>query len=277
MDVKLLKSDILTNNIPNFLIFIEEEPALSKQYLTYMSSTLNKAIKFYDSADAVIYDVTTNMKDDYLYIVFNDQNVIKNPSYVTNLVALNRNIVVCFSSMDKADLFYKTNKSYIVVFEKLDTNSLLAYAQKLCKNHKVTIEQSKLFTLISYCDNNLGILLSELDKIFIMEQDNSNVLVDYMMRNGFPDYRKTNIFEYINKVLSKKTDAFSDLLKLTDSPVSIVYNMYNTARKRLIDTKNPFYGNIMSYCYKIYSGIIDGTMSDKYAIRYLMLLVYSGS
>ena len=274
MDIKLLKSDILTNNIPNFLIFVEEEPALSKQYLTQISNTISKAVKYYDSADGVIYDITTNMREDFLYVIYNDQNILKNPEYVKNLIALNRNIVVCFPTIDKTSAFYKDNKAYIVIFSKLDTYSLLAYAQKLCKNHKVTIDQDKLMTLISCCDNNLGMLLNELDKIFTLEQDNSNLLVDYMMRNGFPDYRRVNMFDYINKVLYKNKSAFADLLKINDTPVTILFNMYNMARKKLIDTRNPLYGKIMSLCYKMYSGIIDGTVSDKYAVKYVMLKIY---
>ena len=275
MDIKLLKSDILTNNIPDFLIFIEEEPALSKQYITHISNTLNKAYKYYDSADAVIYDITTNLKEDYVYIIYNDANILKNPKYISNLESLKRNIIVCLPTVDKTSAFYKENKTHIVVFEQLDTYSLLAYAQKLCKNHKTTIDQDKLLTLISYCDNRLGVLLNELDKIFILGQDNSNLLADYMMKNGFPDYRKVNMFEFINKVLYKKEEAFIDLIKLTDSPVSIIYNMYYTARKKLLDTRNPYFGYIMSLCFNAYSGIIDGTMSDKYALKHIMLSIYS--
>ena len=69
MDIKLLKTDILSNNIPNFLIFEVYEYALAEQYIDYISSTINKPIKLYYSSKEVIYDIETNLKEDYLYII----------------------------------------------------------------------------------------------------------------------------------------------------------------------------------------------------------------
>ena len=72
MDIKLLKNSILQNNIPKFLIFNAEEHTLCKQYIESMSTTLNKYHKYYDNADEVLYETSTNIKDDYLYIILND-------------------------------------------------------------------------------------------------------------------------------------------------------------------------------------------------------------
>ena len=72
----LLKSDILSNNIPKFLIFVEEEQALAKQYLTTISKTLNKECKYYDTADNVIYDIQTDIKSDCIYVILNDKNLL---------------------------------------------------------------------------------------------------------------------------------------------------------------------------------------------------------
>ena len=275
MDIKLLKSDILTNNIPKFLIFIEEEPALSKQYIVSMSNTLNKAYKYYDSADEVIYDATTNLREDFLYVIFNDEKIVKNPTYISSLANLNRNIVACFPQIDKSSDFFRSNKSNIVVFERLDKYSLLAYAQKMCKTHKTVVEQDKLLEIIECCDCRLGALMNELDKIFTLGQDNSNLLVDYLLKNGFPDYRNVNIYEFINCVLSRNKYAFRMALKIDDSPVGIVFAMYNKARVKLVDSRHPFYGYVMECCYEIYNRIIDGTLNDQYALQYLLHKVFT--
>ena len=275
MDIKLLKSDILSNNIPKFLIFIEEEPALSRQYIHSISNTLNKAYKYYDTADEVLYDVSTDLRNDYVYVIYNDDKILKKDTYIDALIKANRNIIVCFPSFDKNSSVYKDYKKYFVVFSKIDENSLLAYAIKKCKDNNCAIEQDKLAELIKRCDCNLGAVLNELEKIFILGQENSNVLVDYMLNNNFPDYRQKDLFDIINKILRKDFSAFKDLLKIDTSVVTIAYNMYNTSRAYLIKSRNPFYSKVMQICYEIYNGIIDGTMSTNYALQYLMFRMYS--
>lgn len=270
MDIKLLKSDILSNNIPNFMIFVMNEQCLCKQYITYMSDTLNKPYKYYDSADGVIYDITTNMRDDYFYIILNDKAVVTNPSYVDKLVGMNRNIIVCVNDVDKTSNFYKNNKNYFVFFDRLDKYTLLAYAQKLLSKNKIAVDQDKLLTLIDYCNCDLGIMLNELDKIICLAQDNSNVLVDYMLVNGFSDYRSVNIFKFMQKVLDGDKTAFSDYLKIDDSPVGLLYSIYNQSKDRLLNTKNTRYLKYMQLCYKLYSGVVDGTVNDKYAMQYFL-------
>lgn len=270
MDIKLLKSDILSNNIPKFLMFIMNEQCLCKQYITSMSDTLNKPYKYYDSADGVIYDITTNMRDDYLYIILNDKAMLTNQTYVQKLIELGRNIVVCFNDVDKTTSFYKNNKEYFVSFDKLDKYTLLAYAQKLLAKNKITVDQDKVLTMIEYCNCDLGIMLNELDKIITLSQDNSNVLVDYMLVNGFSDYRSVNIFKFIQKVLSGDKSALTDWSKIDDSPAGLFYTIYNQSKDRLINTKNEKYIKYMKLCYKLYSGIIDGTVNDKYAMQYFL-------
>ena len=81
MDIKELKSYISANNIPKFLIFNVENALLCKQYLVSISSTLGKHYKYYDTADEVLYETSTNLKDDYLYIILNDDKVLKNQNY----------------------------------------------------------------------------------------------------------------------------------------------------------------------------------------------------
>ena len=274
MEIKLLKSSILSNNIPNFLIFITEEQALSKQYIESMTNTLNKAFKYYRSAKEAIYDIETNLREDYLYIISNDESLLHDEYLISTLINSRRNVIVCFDELDKSSNFYKSNKDYIVDFKKLDKYTLLAYAQKLCKVHKCRINQEKLIMLIDYCNCDLGILLNELDKIFLLDQENSNILVDYLLENGFIDYRGASIFKFIDMVLNKDTNAFNYLARLDDSPVNIVFNMYNMAKRRLLATKNTFYGKVMQLCYKIYNGIIDGTLGADYAIKYLLMRLY---
>lgn len=270
MDIKLLKSDILSNNIPNFLIFSMDEPYLCKQYIKSISDTLNKPYKYYDTADGVIYDITTNLRDDYIYIILNDKAVTTNATYVSRLIELNKNIIICMNSVDKTSNFYKDNKQYVVCFDKLDRYTLLAYAQKTLAKNKITVEQDKVLTMIDYCNCDLGILMNELDKIVTLAQENSNVLMDYMLNNGFSDYRSADVSKFVQKTLNGDKTAFADWLKIEDSPVGIFHNIYTQSKNRLDYTKNERYLNYMKLTYKLCNHIIDGTISDKYAVQYLL-------
>lgn len=274
MNIKLLKTDILSNNIPNFLIFEVYEYALAKQYIDYISSTINKPIKLYYSSKEVIYDIETNLKEDNLYIIYNDKNVTIDDTLVDKLINSKRNIIVYYTELDRRSSFYKNNKNYIVEFKKLDKDTLLAYAIKLCKDKKCSIDQSKLITLIEYCNNDLGILINELDKIFTLEQENSNVLTKYLLEEGFIDYRETNIFDFINLILNKDKKAFEYYLRINESPVNILINLFNISKKRFISSRNLFYKDVMKLSYNLYCRILSGTIDSSYSIKYLMLKVF---
>lgn len=274
MNIKLLKTDILSNNIPNFLIFEVYEYALAKQYIDYISSTINKPTKLYYSSKEVIYDIETNLKEDNLYIIYNDKNVTIDDTLVDKLVNSKRNIIIYYTELDRLSSFYKNNKNYIVEFKKLDKDTLLAYAIKLCKDKKCSIDQDKLVTLIEYCNNDLGILINELDKIFTLEQENSNVLAKYLLEEGFIDYRETNIFDFINLILNKDKKAFEYYLRINESPVNILINLFNISKKRFISSRNLFYKDIMKLSYNLYCRILSGTVDSSYSIKYLMLKVF---
>ena len=67
---------------------------------------------YYATADEVIYDITTNMKEDFVYVIYNDKKILSKAEYIMSLSQLNRNIVICFPSIDKSSDFYKQNNKY---------------------------------------------------------------------------------------------------------------------------------------------------------------------
>ena len=271
MEVKALKAAVLTNNIPKFLIFIEDEQELAKQYITTISNTVSRPLKYYDCIDDVLYDIGNNFKEDVIYVVMNDQKVFKNDRYIEELIKTDKRIILRYDSFDKKSEAYKNYKAYCVTFPKLDNYTILKYLTKKCEENGVAIEQEKLLTLIDNCNCDLGECLNEMDKIFTLEQANSNVLMDYMLNNGFSDYRQVNMFSLINKIINKDQKAFKDRLKSNDSPMSILMNLYSTAKKRLSETKNNEYAKYMTMCKDLCFGIIDGSVNDRSALSYLML------
>ena len=278
MDIKLLKTAIKQNNIPKFLIFIANEPTLCRQYLDSMSNTLNKYHKFYNSADEVIYDATTNTREDFLYVILNDDKILKNPTYINELIKLDRNIVVYFNEFDTKNQIYKDYKDYFVNFKKLDKYTIVAYLMKKLDNAKIDVDQDKIETLVDYCNCNLGCCLNELDKIITLDQAKSNLVFDYMLNNGFSDYRETNLFSFISKIINKDKSVFDDELRLDESIISITTNLYKQLQNKLDKLVNKSlelnYAKALQLCADIDNRIKDGTISDKYALDYLLLELY---
>lgn len=277
MEIKALKAAVLTNNIPNFLIFIEDEQALAKQYITNISNTVSRPLKYYDSVDNVLYDIHNNMKEDVIYVVMNDENVCKNSNYVDELVKTNKRIILRYSEFDKKSDTYKKYKDYFITFPKLDNYTILKYLLKKCEENSVSVDQDKLLTLIDYCNCDLGECLNEIDKIFTLEQSSSNVVMSYMLENGFSDYRQINMYTLLNDIINNKkcpasiNKVFKNRLKLNESPMTILFSLYNLSKKKLIDTKDNSYAYIMKICKDLSFGIVEGTISDQYALSYLML------
>lgn len=273
MDIKSLKEHILQNNIPNVLIFIGDEQALIAQYIKTISSTLGKYYKYYDTADSVLYEITTNLKNDYLYIILNDYSILKNTNYIQELKNTNRNIIIYFTDFDTKQQFYKDFKNDITIFNRLDKYTIVAYLQKLLNDNKLELATDKLIELVEYCDCNLGICLNELDKIITIGQNKCDLLTDYILNNGFPDYRKLNIFSFVQKILNKDLTLFNDLQKLNESTITIMSLLYNQAKNRLDKTNDLRYANIMQLISKLDKNIKDGKISDEYALDYLILEV----
>lgn len=280
MDIKVLKSSILSVNVPSFLIFVNEEQALAKQYIETMANTLGKAPKYYFDVNTVIRDLEDNSESvasTHLNIIYDSSicsNFEKYMNYFTNNLANNQNVIILLPSIDKRTEFYKKYKNYFVIFEKLDKYTILAYALKLCKKNKCSINQESLLDFIEKCDCDLGIILNELDKIFILGQENSNVVFDYMQNNGFSDYRKINVYNFINRVLDFDLNTLKDMYKVDDSPVGILTLLYNNARKRLVDSGNNKYVRVMIVCNRVCQGIVDATIDSKYALKYALLEIF---
>lgn len=277
MELSALKTAILANKIPNMLVFEVEEPTLARQYIDKISSTTNKPPKFYDKAEEAIYDFTTNLRDDYVFVI-QDSRTAKIEDLWDACITPDRHIIIYLSEIDRKSKFYRDNQDYVVPFKKVDTYSLLAYLQKLCKINSVEISQDKLLRVIEFCNGDLGCILNEMDKIFVMQQDNSNLLVEYMEKEGFSDYRKVNVYTMVDKIMKKNTSALYDIQKLSESPVGILVLIYTNARRNLFYAKDEYYSKVMLLCIDMYNKIISGKMGAEYALKYVLYqLILGGS
>ena len=274
MEFKVFKACVLSNNIPKFLIFIQKEYMLVKQYLQHISKSLNKDLDFYNSVDEAIYALQTNLIQDKIYIIYNDTNILKNDDYVKNIINSNKYVFLIYDDLDKNTNLYKNFESNLVIFNKLDKYQILAYIQSKLKQEKISISQDKLLQLIDYCNCDFSIVLNELDKIIILNQENSSLLVDYMLKNEFPDYREQNIFIFINKLLNKNISVINDIYNMVDNSVIVLYNIFMCAKKKFVDTKNNQLLKIMKLAYNLYIDILEKRIDERYTLKYLLLEIF---
>lgn len=274
MEFKVFKACVLSNNIPKFLIFIQKEYMLVKQYLQHISKSLNKDLDFYNSADEAIYALQTNLIQDKIYIIYNDTNILKNDDYAKNIINSNKYVFLIYDDLDKNTNLYKNFESNLVIFNKLDKYQILAYIQSKLKQEKISISQDKLLQLIDYCNCDFSIVLNELDKIIILNQENSSLLVDYMLKNEFPDYREQNIFIFINKLLNKNISVINDIYNMVDNSVIVLYNIFMCAKKKFVDTKNNQLLKIMKLAYNLYIDILEKRIDERYTLKYLLLEIF---
>ena len=276
MDIKHLKTDILSNKTPHFLIFVAKEKMLCRQYIEKIRDTIGKPLAYYYSADDAIVDLSSPVRDEFLYVI-KDDNILKKDTYAETLTAYkNKYIVLMFDELLSSSNLYKQYKDNVVTFNPLDAYTLCAYFTKKLKDAKIALDQDKIFKVIEYCENDLGKCINEFDKIITLGQDNSNRLADYMFNNGFSDYRGFNMWKFVDMVVNKNSKAL-DYANFAESenPVTIVYNIYNSARRKLVENRDNSCVDTMKVCNYIYSGIVDGTFNQRYALRYLLYEVFA--
>lgn len=270
MTITELKTLVLQNRIPKFLIFVENDPTLCRQYIDKIASTTNLPYKFYTDVKSAVYDITTNIKDDYLYCVYHDEDALASDSYREFLTKTDRNIILVLASIDTTKKYYGALASRVVVFNPVDRNTLCAYFMKYLDKNGVKVSQEKLLEIIDCCNQNLGITQNEIDKIVTLEQENSEVLVQYLLQNGFPDYRQVTTDAFVKRIIQNDKTVFSDLLKVSDPCMTVLLYLYNNARSLLMATSSKRCVAIMRKCFEMFNGIVDGSVSDTYALKYLL-------
>ena len=270
MEVKALKASILSNTIPHFLVFIQKEPKLCSMYLQSISSTVGTPIENGFSFDEFASSLSVE-REERIYVIRDDTDILKSEKCVDYIRKSGKYVFLVYDDLDKTCWLYKENKDLFVLFNTLDKYTLVLYAKKILSDNKVTVDQNKLLELADRCNCNLGIFLNEIDKIVTLGDANTELLVEYMLKSGFSDYRSIDMFVFINRFLDGDRNVVSDLVKINDSPTVILYNTYNLARKRFLSNGNKRYLQIMEMTSRLFNSVVDGSMSETVALKYLMM------
>lgn len=104
----------------------------------------------------------TLLSNKHVYVVKEDEEVLKNSKLMKKLVGFtgNSTIIICFNTLDKRTSFYKTFSDKITWFNQLDEKQLIP----LISPH-IKLSERAYKDLIYVCNNDCGIILNTINKI----------------------------------------------------------------------------------------------------------------
>ena len=164
MDVSTLKAKIVSNQLPNYLIFSGEEWKVQQIYIEQIGKVTGLEIKRIDSVSDIYGQLRNRsfVRKALIYIVRDDRDLMQNEKLQQQIEsALGDNILIhLLTSVDKRTKFYKQYKDKIVEFEQLDDRILKKYIKK-----EIVLSDRNCQRLIDVCEHSYGRILLEIDKI----------------------------------------------------------------------------------------------------------------
>lgn len=142
-------------------------------------------------------------------------------------------LVVNSESLDNRKKIVKElNKFDVIKCSKLKSFELSNFVKDYCKNNGFKIDSNALNLLLDKLNDNLYILSSELDKLFIYKTDKNITKedVDLVISRVI----NTNIFDLINAIVKKDIDKslelYDDLLIVNEEEIKLIVTLANQFR-----------------------------------------------
>lgn len=310
MELIDLMKKISRNDIPHFLILFGEEQKIIDIYINNIRDKIKAKKVVKESVSSVVKNIGKKSIDKCkkLYIVTDDIAFTKledNLESVKN--AVNKDYVILrYNSLDKRSAFIRKNQQNIVEFSHLSDEVLQQYIYRDLPD----LSDENVSKLISYCNNDYGRILLEVDKI----KQYSSVRTDLTIDSCFVQLDKQGLFhKEIGDITFELTDSVLggypekaiqklDEAKRKGEPAmmisSILYNGFRNllayqglgknkqgAMERTGMTKGELWGctkNVggysieevkrnMLFCQKVESGIKMGNIDEDIALEYLVL------
>ena len=190
MELLDLMKRIGNNDIPHFLIFFGEEQKIIDIYI-------QNIVKSVDGKKVVVDNVSQAVKDNgkksldksiKVYVVTEDMAFLtKEEAWENVRKSMQKNyLILRYHSLDKRSAFVRKNQQNIVEFSHLSDEVLQQYIYRdlpdLCEKN--------VSKLISYCNNDYGRILLEVDKI----KQYSSVRTDLTMDSCFEQLDAQGLF-----------------------------------------------------------------------------------
>ena len=241
MNIAELKVAIMSNNLPNFMIFTGEEFGVMGIYINDICSNFSGTIHKLDTVlDAVsLCSGKSILSKNKLIIVTDDNDFIKNEKawgQIKTLVGNNKLILKYHNSDDRLS-FWKHFSDDTAVFEKMSTNVL---SKHLVNKFKISLDNA--FKLAQCLDNDYVSCLLELDKVSCVSK-----LQNVSMDEAFDTCLNKNVLcldlnvstlDFVNALLSrdysKAFKLYQNLIQQGEPELKIISIIYNSFKNVLI-------------------------------------------
>ena len=206
--VDLMKS-ISCNSIPHFLILYGEEQKIIDIYIQNIVKSVEGKRIVFDNVSQAIKDNGKKSLDKSIkvYVVTEDTAFLtKDESWENVRKSMHKNYVILrYHALDKRSAFVKKNQQNIVEFSHLSDEVL----QKYIYRDLPDLSDENASKLISYCNNDYGRILMEIDKIWQAQSSRlSNFNINLDSNDCFKELDKQGLFhKEIGDITFELTDA----------------------------------------------------------------------
>ena len=314
MNITDVKTDIKNKAIKSYYIFAGDEIEVQRIYINKIAEVLGYDVVRADS----IADVWSNIISPTLfdkpsvYVVRDDKDLLQDEILQRQIEQnkLNDNVIInLLSTVDKRTKFYKSNSAKIVLFERLSTEMLIKYCQRI-----ITLNRANCERLIAICENDYSRILLEIDKIVRYAEWYHDPAMGYTLSydDVFEQFVKDGtisippkdaIFDLVDAVLKRQIDRVYNLYeqcKAVGEANMVILSVLFTNTKQVLQVqacegsdiskstgltgwqiKNAkdnlgYYSNaelkdILRLIQKVQKGIITGKIEDDMSIEYLLV------
>lgn len=195
MELVDLMKKISNNDIPHFLILFGEEQKIIDIYIQNIMQSVDGKKVVVDNVSQAIKDNGKKSLDKSIkvYVVTEDTAFLtKDESWENVRKSMHKNyLILRYHSLDKRSSFVKKNQQNIVEFSHLSNEVLQQYIQRDLPD----LSDENVSKLISYCNNDYGRILLEVDKIWQVQSSRlSNFNINLDSNDCFEELDKQGLF-----------------------------------------------------------------------------------
>ncbi len=309
MDITAVKQQIQKKEPQKFYIFVGEEIEVMRTYINKIAECINTKPVYADTVADIMPKITTNsfLSTEQCYVIQEDKEFIKSEAiqdFIDEKIQNNNIIILTFGSLDKRSKLYKTYNDSITYFERLTERVLSSYIAR-----EITLSERNTRILIEICENDLGRIYLEIDKIKTfasIKGTNYDVAFQQLLSEGIiyePPYDA--IFDFVDAVLKRKVklayNLYQQCISFGESNLALLSVLFNNAKavlqvqscssKDIAQAtgltgfqikcakdkcgiyKNRELVNLMKVVQKVEKGIKTGEIEEQFSIDYVLVNV----
>ena len=239
MNITDVKVDIKNKAIKPYYIFAGDEIEIQRIYINKIAEVLGYNVVRVDTIAEVWSSIITPTLFDTpaVYVVRDDKDLMSNDILQTQIDGnnLNDNIIIhLITTVDKRTKWYKSNSEKIVLFERLDTDMLIKYCQRI-----TTLNRANCERLIAMCENDYSRILLEIDKIkrYSADLTNDQAFEKLVEEGAIYQPPKDAIFDLVDAILTRQIGKIYDLLdqcrQVGEANMVILSVLYTNAKQVL--------------------------------------------